>query len=342
MKKLALIATIFILLASIVSVSLVSAAPGIFGKDTIGGTAATQADNTVWACKFSLTERGHVSKLTAYLKGTNPTCEVKAAIYDDDSNKPNNRVAIMSTGVATPKTAQWYNFTLDSPVTLDAGDYWLAVHHGVKPTDLYYDTGADGQWQSITADYATGPPASWGTSASTNIWEASIYATYTIPTWASYSDPGYGTPCDIFSDYASEHTVYMYGTEFAATTTYKVIFWDFVDPDWVNRQTEPTASDGSGNLSAAHTFVYGTDTEGNWHCAVYTAIANPTSYVSTDPDIVADDTSYTGVYAFYVYASAIPEFPTIFAAIGVAGLCFSIYYWMRRRVYRVHGVYGVH
>jgi len=35
--------------------------------------------------------------------------------------------------------------------------------------------------------------------------------------------------------------------------------------------------------------------------------------------------------SFTVESSAIPEFPTVFAAIGVAGLCFAIYYWMRKK-----------
>jgi len=43
------------------------------------------------------------------------------------------------------------------------------------------------------------------------------------------------------------------------------------------------------------------------------------------------DTEYIIDDDFYVAESAIPEFPTVIAAIGVAGLCFAIYYWMRKR-----------
>ena len=35
--------------------------------------------------------------------------------------------------------------------------------------------------------------------------------------------------------------------------------------------------------------------------------------------------------SFEVAAEAIPEFPTVIAAIMVAGSCFGIYYWMRKR-----------
>jgi len=49
------------------------------------------------------------------------------------------------------------------------------------------------------------------------------------------------------------------------------------------------------------------------------AINNPDTY-----GLLAND-------SFYVAQSAIPEFPTVMAAIVVAGVCFGIYYWMRRK-----------
>ena len=150
--------------------------------------------------------------------------------------------------------------------------------------------------------------------------------------WDSYSDSGHSTQSDNFDDYGTEHTVYMYGTGFAASTTYRVIFWDDVSGTWYNRETEDATSDGSGNLSAAHTFTPSTDTDGTWHVTVYNDTGySPSTYDANDSKLVADDISYPGDYAFTVAASAIPEFPTIMAAIGVAGLCFGIYYWMRKR-----------
>ena len=67
--------------------------------------------------------------------------------------------------------------------------------------------------------------------------------------------------------------------------------------------------------------------EGNWHAVVIkrgTLLPDTYADALTDPDYVADD-------VFYVAASAIPEFPTVMAGIGVAGLCFGIYYWKRKR-----------
>jgi len=154
---------------------------GTFGKTDIGNSTMEENENRIWACKFYLSQGGQVTKLTAYLQGTDPNAKAKAAIYDHDDahNKPNNRVGICSTEVVLGNTLQWHDFVLDSPVTLNAGYYWLAIHYGVKHTILYYDSGTAGQWQRRDADYRKGPPDHWGQTKVKNDWEASIYASYT-------------------------------------------------------------------------------------------------------------------------------------------------------------------
>ena len=120
----------------------------------------------------------------------------------------------------------------------------------------------------------------------------------------------------------------MYATGFAASEYYKVIYWDGLG----NKRVVDGSiqADTSGNLGSQHEFVSG-DEPGNWQCTVYYPDTyDPSSYSSTDAYIVADDTSYSG-YAFYMAATAIPEFPAVFAGIAVAVVCFGIYYWMRRK-----------
>lgn len=149
--------------------------------------------------------------------------------------------------------------------------------------------------------------------------------------WASYSDSDYLNPSDTFTELNC--TVYMYGEGFTKNAVYKIIYWD---GSGYKRVSEvQTALTPVGKLSSQHTFG-DPDVEGDWHCTVYSPDTyDPSSYNATDLNIVADDTSYTGGYAFTVAASAIPEFPTIMAAIGVAGLCCAIYLWMRKRYRRV-------
>jgi len=144
--------------------------------------------------------------------------------------------------------------------------------------------------------------------------------------WASFSDLAHSTPSDEFT--VLNCTVYMYGVGFTKNTDYKVIYWD---GGGNKRVTEIQRVGPDLILESQHTFVV-PDVPGNWHCTVYFPDTYvPATYNPLDVNIIADETSYTGGYAFNAAASAIPEFPTIMAAIGVAGLCFSIYWWMRKR-----------
>ncbi len=60
----------------------------------------------------------------------------------------------------------------------------------------------------------------------------------------------------------------------------------------------------------------------------YTAFGTESyATITTSPatyGLLADD-------SYNVDASAIPEFPAVIAGIAVAGMCFWIYYWMRKR-----------
>jgi len=145
--------------------------------------------------------------------------------------------------------------------------------------------------------------------------------------WESYSGSGHNPQCDEFYDFATEHTVYMYGTGFTASETYKVIYWDGAVKRMVDNGLTPSTD---GTLESLWTLDSGQATPGNWQVTVYTQYANPSSYSATDPDIVTDDISYGG-YAFYVDESAIPEFPSVLAAISSLTLCSGIYLWMKRR-----------
>ncbi|MFC1933298.1 DUF362 domain-containing protein [Chloroflexota bacterium] len=147
-------------------------------------------------------------------------------------------------------------------------------------------------------------------------------------TWDSYREgyPPSGTQDDLFVDFDTENTVYMYGTGFNGT--YKVIYWNGNG----DKALGEIFSDVSDALESQHTFTAGQDASGDWHVTVYTQSANPLSYSATDPNIIADDTSLAGGYAFNVAESAIPEFPTILAAIVALSLSAGIYIWMRRKV----------
>lgn len=152
-----------------------------------------------------------------------------------------------------------------------------------------------------------------------------------IKIWGSYSGSGRTTVSNNFTTYGV--SVYMYGENFDTSVTYKVGYYDggtahdgadgallFTDSD--------TTLDGIFNAFVIRPADYGASSYGLWHAVVYKTTGDmPNSY-----NLVSKgDAAYTVTDSFTVDVECIPEFPTVFAAIGVGGLCSGIYWWMRRR-----------
>ena len=138
-----------------------------------------------------------------------------------------------------------------------------------------------------------------------------------IKTWGSFSDLGHSTVHNVFT--TGENDVYMYGENFESGT-YHVGFYD--------ADGTKTCSDGTlttDTLAAQCKFtVYPDSAYGTWHAVVYKEPNSPpATYIANDPDRVVED-------SFYVQQGAIPEFPTVIAAIAVCMLCAVAYMVMRR------------
>ena len=123
------------------------------------------------------------------------------------------------------------------------------------------------------------------------------------------------------------------GTGFAAGN-YDVGYYDGAGSQVLIALDENVAVSGNGTLYSEYLLTTDVTATGDdwWHALVQPAGALnplPNDYATAvaDPDgyeLLAND-------SFYVAESAIPEFPTVMAAIMVAGLCAGIYYWMRKR-----------
>jgi len=143
-----------------------------------------------------------------------------------------------------------------------------------------------------------------------------------LPTATSYSDDGYSTECNIFSDFATEHIVYMKSTGLLPSQNYRMSYYDGGN---TKRATEDDTSDVSGDFTTQHTFVAGTDVAGTWNVIVCDPAHTPPSTYDSDWEyILTDDT-------FEVQQSAIPEFPTPLAAVVSLALCAGVYLWVRRK-----------
>ena len=181
--------------------------------------------------------------------------------------------------------------------------------------------GVNTQWEFDTRFTGTGGKEVSGVDYIT---EANVLVQVT---WESYNDAAHQNQDDLF-DQASEDTAYMFGKGFVASTAYHAAYYDGDDAKLLS---DGVSSTSSGNLSSLCYFptYQGSAVAGTWHSVVYKddVASPPATYIASDPDSVVEDD-------FEVTAEAIPEFPTVISAIAVAGVCFGVYYWMRRR--KVH------
>ena len=146
-----------------------------------------------------------------------------------------------------------------------------------------------------------------------------------VDTAESYDDSNYTT---VDNDFVfPQNTVYIWAHGLKAIDNYSVGYYDGSGDKVAS--DGPKSSTSYGNLSSQYLLTTHTDAVfGTWHAVVFdTNYGSPSenyTAAATNPGYVVED-------SFGVQASAIPEFPTVMAGIMVAGLCFGIYYWMRKR-----------
>ncbi len=154
-----------------------------------------------------------------------------------------------------------------------------------------------------------------------------LSVTFTVP-WDSYENSERTVIRDIFS--SSYTTAYMKATGFLAGN-YNVSYYD--GNGAITRSENNITVAGDGVLQSSILFSdYPSSTPGIWYVLVQPA-SGYFSLPSTYSTAVAAPDTY-GLLAndsFEVSGTAIPEFPTVMAGIVVAGACFGIYWWMRRK-----------
>jgi hypothetical protein len=149
-----------------------------------------------------------------------------------------------------------------------------------------------------------------------------------LTSWDSYSDSGHENQCDLFSD--ATHTVYMYGEGAVNGYMYRIVYWSATGEKV--KEEDKAGESGALSLTGYDFHACASEDAGYWQVTVYPADYQvPASYDPDDVNVIMDDTSHDDDSSFYVHVSAIPEFPTVLTCLIVVGLCFGIYYWMRRR-----------
>ncbi|MBA7670994.1 hypothetical protein ES703_79143 [subsurface metagenome] len=150
-----------------------------------------------------------------------------------------------------------------------------------------------------------------------------------VNTLQPYSDAGV-TECTTFT--SADHTAYIYGYAYqydyeAATPAGMGYHIAYYDNDGTQVSSVAATSAYNRSIDAAYDLTTDENAKaGTWHAVVYQdSIGEPANtYTASDNNSVME-------VAFTVEQSAIPEFPAVIAGVVVAGMCFGIYCWMRKR-----------
>lgn len=283
---------------------------------------------TNWQAVADVTADGDTTRVE------NTAGNQKIDLYNlTDSSAPVGKVTGLTITVVAARTGSGGNLTIQ-----------------LRTNNITY---ADSSSQSLTASYVsynnldatwattnpnTGKAWTWSDINSLQVGVAlskgkatQIYVTvtYTAAAADSYQDSGHGT---LWGDTIAEaynstyNMVYIWGTNFTASHSYTVAYYDSAGT--MLGLGDSVSSDATNNLSSS--YLLSTDPGaiwGTWHAQVFdTDIGSPPgSYNASATGLVYN-------VAFEVASSAIPEFPTVMAALAVAGISFAIYWRMRRRL----------
>jgi len=183
-------------------------------------------------------------------------------------------------------------------------------------------SGNEWTWEEINALQAGVDPRK---GRCTQVW---VVVDYTPATLESYKEDTHENIWGTAEHpYASDtKMVYMYGTNYIASHGYHVAYYD---SGGTKIQSDGVTSTTGNTLSSQYLLTTDPDAvAGTWHAVVFDDDLGepPATYGECSGAagyMVEDD--------FEVAESAIPEFPTVMAGITAVGLCFGIYYWLRKK-----------
>lgn len=270
---------------------------------------ASENSNTYLTDLYELTDptvsgKGKISNVTVYIKARAEGTANQASAYTRIKTN-----AVASNGTAVTLTTSYADWS--TPYTTNP------------------QTGLEWTWlevKNLQAGVGLRRAKGGVLSRCTQVW---VVVTYTAATLQSYRDVGHTIPWGdaVGQEYnATYQTAYLYGTNYIANHTYAVRYYD---GSGVKVAADDKSSSGN-DLSSQ--YALNTDPladAGTWHTVVYDL-----DFTGTIPNAYADRVTHPGYMvedSYEVLAGAIPEIPTVIAGVAVAGACFGIYYWMRKR-----------
>ena len=149
-----------------------------FGYTSIGATDGTFTLYETSVCKFQANGTGTVTKLTAYIKGTN-SAHVKGCIYNDNAGTVGTFIDV-GDDIALATSYAWVDLTGVAASISNGVNYWLGLVNGDgsgDATTIRYDSGATNQYGGTNTSDWPNPKNPWSGAYLDAM--LSIYATYT-------------------------------------------------------------------------------------------------------------------------------------------------------------------
>jgi subtilisin family serine protease len=168
--------------AATATVQAAGSSEATFGTSTVGAGSDTMLADRKRVNRYQLPVAGTVSKLSIYLQPTNKsgTQVLKGVLYGDSSGSPGALLGVSSQlSFSSTQSAGWYDLVFPSPLSLDAGSYWIGMISG--PTSGvagFRYASVSGSRSYNSNSYSSGPTNPFGTVKVDNE-QMSEYATYT-------------------------------------------------------------------------------------------------------------------------------------------------------------------
>jgi len=162
-----------------------SSTTSTFGLNSVGVNSDTMAANRKRVSQFKLPTAGSVSMLTMYLAHTSTSGQqvLEGIIYADQGGTPGALLGVtQQLTFSSTNATGWYNLTFSSPISLQAGTYWIGEISGSTGGVTGFRWNSVSKARAYNANtYSNGPSNPFGT-ATVDSEQMSIYATYTTTT----------------------------------------------------------------------------------------------------------------------------------------------------------------
>jgi hypothetical protein len=135
-------------------------------------TDGYNVDSYCYGAAITVAAGGTCTKIAGKASASSAGNSVKIAIYDSSGNRLSSGG---QSGVLTVSSVTWEEITLQSPVEVIPGTYWVFMSGSSPQTQFAYDTGQNGLYSATTVTFANFPPATLSVGTEDGLYGVKMY-----------------------------------------------------------------------------------------------------------------------------------------------------------------------